>query len=70
MIDGVENFDAAFFGINSREAELMDPQHRIFLELAWECLERGGHVPDAAPGPVGVIAGMFNASYFQRHVAA
>ncbi len=70
VIDGVEQFDAAFFGISPKEAELMDPQQRIFLELCWECLERGGHVPDATPGPVGVFAGMYNASYFQRHVAA
>ncbi|RFP60289.1 amino acid adenylation domain-containing protein, partial [Luteimonas weifangensis] len=70
VIDGVEQFDAAFFGIGPREAELMDPQQRIFLELAWECLERAGHVPDATPGPVGVFAGMYNASYFQRHVLA
>ena len=70
VIDGVEQFDAAFFGIGPREAELMDPQQRIFLELCWECLERAGHVPDATPVPVGVFAGMFNATYFQRHVAA
>ncbi|GAB3356723.1 amino acid adenylation domain-containing protein [Lysobacter tyrosinilyticus] len=69
IIDGVEQFDAAFFGIGPKEAELMDPQQRIFLELCWECLERAGHVPDTS-GPVGVFAGMFNASYFQRHVAA
>jgi amino acid adenylation domain-containing protein len=69
IIEGVEQFDAAFFGIGPKEAELMDPQQRIFLELCWECLERAGHVPDAS-GPVGVFAGMFNASYFQRHVAA
>lgn len=70
VIDGVEQFDAAFFGIGPKEAELMDPQQRIFLELAWECLERAGHVPDATPTPVGVFGGMFNASYFQRHVSA
>ncbi|SFL00136.1 amino acid adenylation domain-containing protein [Lysobacter sp. cf310] len=70
VIDGVEQFDAAFFGIGPKEAELMDPQQRIFLELAWECLERAGHVPDATAAPVGVFGGMFNASYFQRHVSA
>lgn len=69
IIDGVEQFDAAFFGIPPREAELMDPQQRIFLELAWECLERGGHVPDATEVPVGVFAGMYNATYYQRHVS-
>ena len=47
----------------------MDPQQRVFLEICWECLERGGYAPDQAPGPVGVFAGMYNATYFQRHVA-
>ncbi|HEX3139348.1 MAG TPA: amino acid adenylation domain-containing protein, partial [Rhizobacter sp.] len=68
VIDDVEMFDASFFGISPREAELMDPQQRIFMELCWECLERAGHAPDAAEGPVGVFAGMYNATYFQRHV--
>ncbi len=69
VIDGIENFDAAFFGISPKEAQLMDPQQRVFLEICWECIERAGYVPDAAPGPVGVYAGMYNASYFQRHVS-
>ncbi|MGB5851806.1 MAG: beta-ketoacyl synthase N-terminal-like domain-containing protein, partial [Rhodanobacter sp.] len=70
VIDGVEMFDAAFFGISPREAELMDPQQRLFLELCWECLERAGHAPGAQDGPVGVFAGMYNATYFQHHVSA
>ena len=69
IVEGVEQFDAAFFGITPREAELMDPQQRLFLELCWECLERAGHVPDACEVPVGVFAGMHNATYFQRHLA-
>ncbi|WP_280816279.1 polyketide synthase [Variovorax sp. TBS-050B] len=69
VVEGIENFDAAFFGIGPKEAALMDPQQRIFLEICWECLERAGYVPDDAPGPVGVYAGMYNATYFQRHVA-
>ncbi|WP_114238541.1 polyketide synthase [Dyella sp. C9] len=68
VIDGVEQFDAAFFGMSPREAELTDPQQRIFLELCWECLERGGYVPDAHEAPVGVFGGMHNATYFQRHL--
>ena len=68
VIDDVEMFDAQFFGISPKEAELMDPQQRIFLELCWECLERGGYAPDQCPSPVGVFAGMYNASYFMRHV--
>ena len=70
IIEGVEDFDAAFFGISPREAELTDPQQRLFLELCWECLERGGQIPDQHTSPVGVFAGMYNASYAQRHVAA
>ena len=69
VVDGVEDFDAAFFGMSPREAELMDPQQRIFLELCWECLERGGYVPDAQDVPVGVFGGMHNATYFQRHIS-
>ncbi|KAB8173374.1 amino acid adenylation domain-containing protein [Lysobacter maris] len=69
VIEGVDRFDAAFFGIGPREAELMDPQQRLFLETCWECMERAGHVPDDAGGPVGVFAGMYNGSYFQRHVS-
>jgi amino acid adenylation domain-containing protein len=69
IIDGVEDFDAGFFGMSPREAELTDPQQRIFLELCWECLERAGHVPDNAAGTVGVFAGMHNATYFQKHLA-
>ncbi|MFO1298061.1 MAG: type I polyketide synthase [Rubrivivax sp.] len=70
VIEGVDLFDAAFFGITAREAELMDPQHRVFLELAWECLERAGQVPSKTREAIGVFAGMYNASYFQRHVLA
>ncbi|TCI11408.1 amino acid adenylation domain-containing protein [Dyella soli] len=69
IIDGVEDFDAAFFGMSPREAELTDPQQRIFLELCWECLERGGYVPDAHEVPVGVFGGMHNATYFQRQLS-
>jgi acyl transferase domain-containing protein/glutamate-1-semialdehyde aminotransferase len=70
VIAEVDRFDASFFAISPREADLMDPQQRVFLELAWTCMERAGYVPDRHPAPVGVFAGMYNASYFQRHVLA
>ena len=69
VVDGVEMFDAAFFGIPPREAELMDPQQRVFLELCWHALEHAGHTPDGGSVPVGVFAGMHNATYFQQHVS-
>jgi len=57
VIGNATHFDAAFFGINPREAELMDPQHRIFLECAWEALEDAGYDPETCPETIGVYAG-------------
>jgi acyl transferase domain-containing protein/glutamate-1-semialdehyde aminotransferase/non-ribosomal peptide synthetase component F/thioesterase domain-containing protein len=58
ILEDVDQFDAAFFGIYPREAELMDPQHRIFLECAWESLESAGYNPQTFPGMIGVFAGV------------
>ena len=68
VLDDVELFDAAFFGISPLEAQLMDPQHRHFLEVSWQALEHSGYVPERVPGPVGVFGGMYNATYYQRHL--
>jgi acyl transferase domain-containing protein len=57
VIEGVEMFDAAFFGYSHREAEMMDPQQRIFLECAWEALETAGYAPERYRGAIGVYAG-------------
>src|SRR5436853_6180498 len=43
VLEDAEYFDAAFFGFNPREAEVMDPQHRVFLETAWQALEHAGY---------------------------
>ncbi|HEY4847912.1 MAG TPA: beta-ketoacyl synthase N-terminal-like domain-containing protein, partial [Methylocella sp.] len=50
ILDGVELFDAGFFNFLPREAELTDPQQRVFLEIAWEALESAGYDPAAFPG--------------------
>ncbi|MFI5957625.1 SDR family oxidoreductase [Cryptosporangium sp. NPDC051539] len=65
-VDDVDRFDAGMFGVNRREAELMDPQHRFFLECCWEVLERSGYPPMAMPGRVGVFAGCGYPDYLQQ----
>ncbi|WP_202049557.1 SDR family NAD(P)-dependent oxidoreductase [Rhizobium skierniewicense] len=57
ILDDVAAFDAALFGLSAREAERMDPQHRVFLECAWEAAERSGYNPRKLPGRTGVFAG-------------
>ena len=57
VLDGVDQFDAAFFSYSAREATLMDPQQRMLLEVAWECFENAGYRPDALDVPAGVFAG-------------
>jgi non-ribosomal peptide synthase protein (TIGR01720 family) len=57
VLDDPELFDAAFFGFSPKEAEVIDPQHRLFLELAWEALEDAGYNVDTYDRRVGVFAG-------------
>jgi acyl transferase domain-containing protein len=57
VIEDIDLFDAAFFGYSPKEAELMDPQHRIFLECAWEAVENAGYDSSKYLGLVGVFAG-------------
>jgi acyl transferase domain-containing protein len=64
VLDDVEMFDAAFFGINPKEAEIIDPQQRVFLEVAWEALEKAGYDPQRFAGPIGVFAGASNNYYY------
>lgn len=56
-------FDTTFFGISPKEAEYMDPQHRVFLECAWHALEDAGCNPDVYRGSVGVYAGCYMNTY-------
>ena len=57
ILDDPEGFDAPLFGFSPGEAERMDPQHRVFLECAWEALDDAGYDPARIAGPVGVFAG-------------
>ena len=68
ILPDVEQFDAEFFGMYPREAELTDPQHRLFLECAWEALESAGYDPATYPGLIGVFGGCSINTYFLQHV--
>jgi acyl transferase domain-containing protein/thioesterase domain-containing protein len=70
VLDGFERFDADFFGLSPKEAAIMDPQHRHFLEVAWEAMEQAGHVPDNFDGNIGVYAGCGMGSYFYFNVCS
>src|SRR6202000_3048550 len=64
FVDGVADFDPAFFGITPSEALSMDPQQRLFLELSWEALERAGIEPGGLRGSAtGVFAGIYAQGY-------
>jgi acyl transferase domain-containing protein len=62
-LENAEMFDAAFFGFNPREAEVIDPQHRVLLETAWEAMEDAGYAADRDRGRVAVYAGASINSY-------
>ena len=66
----LEMFDAEFFGFSPKEAAIMDPQHRHFLEVAWEALENAGHPPENFAGPIGVYAGCGMGSYFYFNICS
>jgi len=63
LLDGVDLFDAQFFGFSARDAALTDPQHRLFLETAWHALEDAGYDPGRFPGAIGVFGGCEMSSY-------
>ena len=59
----MECFDATLFGLSPRDAAIMDPQHRHFLECTWEAFENAGHTPQRFDGVVGVFAGSGHNAY-------
>ncbi|MFC5288485.1 SDR family NAD(P)-dependent oxidoreductase [Actinokineospora guangxiensis] len=68
LLDGQDRFDAEFFGYSPREAETMDPQHRVCLEAVWSAFDSAGFDPAAAPGPVGVFLSASISSYLIRNL--
>lgn len=70
VLEGIEMFDASFFDFSTREAEITDPQHRVFLECAHEALERTGYEPRSFDGPIGLFAGAGANGYLLFNLAS
>jgi acyl transferase domain-containing protein len=73
-LDGFDQFDAEFFGFSPKEAAILDPQHRKFLEVAWQALENAGHPPEKFvannAGPIGAFGGCGMGSYFYFNICS
>src|SRR5437660_2240229 len=69
VLEGIKDFDASFFGFTPREAQCLDPQHRLFLECTWEALEQAGYPPDSYSGLIGVFAGSHTSDYLEQNLA-
>lgn len=68
ILDDIETFDAAFFGYSPGEAEMMDPQQRVFLQEAWRAIETAGYHPETYSGAVGVYAGVGMNTYLLKNL--
>jgi acyl transferase domain-containing protein len=68
ILQDIELFDASFFGLTPREAEMTDPQQRIFMECCWEALEGAGYNADTFQGPIGLYAGVSSNSYLLHNI--
>ncbi|HEX5716280.1 MAG TPA: type I polyketide synthase, partial [Thermoanaerobaculia bacterium] len=69
-LEGVEMFDADFFGFSAREASIMEPQYRFFLETAAQALQNAGYDSESYDGAVGVYAGMSVGKYLMNNLAS
>ncbi|MDT0267334.1 beta-ketoacyl synthase N-terminal-like domain-containing protein [Streptomyces sp. DSM 44915] len=67
-VPGLEEFDAVAFGLADREAETLEPHHRLLLECSWEALESAGYPPVDPGPPVGLFAGCAFPDYLTRHL--
>jgi len=68
ILDDIEMFDSAFFGISPKEADVLDPQHRVFMEAAWEALEDAGYDPQRFTGLIGAFAGVGESTYYLKNL--
>ncbi|PWR15426.1 acyl transferase [Micromonospora sicca] len=68
IIDGFDQFDAGLFGMTAREAEVMDPQHRLFLESCYAALQDAGYDPARYDGAIGVYAGTGSQHYVWENI--
>jgi malonyl CoA-acyl carrier protein transacylase len=68
VLPNIDKFDASFFGYSSKEAELIDPQQRLFLECAWSALENAGYDPGNYKGLVGVYGGSGTNTYLINNI--
>ncbi|HEX2643690.1 MAG TPA: type I polyketide synthase, partial [Thermoanaerobaculia bacterium] len=68
VLDDIDRFDAPFFGFGARDAELMDPQLRLFLETCWEVIERAGYDTETWRGSIGVFGGMGMSGYLLHNL--
>jgi acyl transferase domain-containing protein/acyl carrier protein len=66
VLEGIDLFDAQFFGYSARESELIDPQQRLFLECAWQAMENAGYATENYNGVVGVYAGAAMSRYLRN----
>ncbi|TWU34948.1 type I polyketide synthase [Novipirellula artificiosorum] len=69
-VNDADKFDSRFFGIFPKEAQVMDPQHRLMLECSWHALEDAGYCPDAIKASVGVFAGCYMNTYTLASLAS
>lgn len=68
VLSDADRFDAEFFGFSPKEAEILDPQHRLFLESAWEALENAGYDSETYQGSIGVYAGVETNTYLLNNI--
>ena len=68
VLSDIELFDASFFNFSTREAEMIDPQQRLFLELAWEAIESAGYNTEVYEGAIGVYAGVGTNTYLLNNL--